>query len=73
MVKICPKCGFEMFEGVLGYDHVVGHHYITELPKDAQKDDTKLRHATLDPKKACAVHAWICSKCGAIELYAKYG
>ena len=73
MVKICAKCGFEMREGVLGYDHVVGYEYITELPPDAQKDDTKLRHAPLDYKKANAVHAWICTKCGAIELFAKYG
>lgn len=70
MVKICSKCGFEMSDGVLGYDHVVGHHYKTELPEDVQKDDTKLRHAELNFRKANAVHAWICGRCGYIELFA---
>ena len=62
-----------MREGVLGYDHVIGYEYISELLEDVQKDDTKLRHAKLNLKKSNAVHAWICTKCGAIELYAKYG
>jgi ribosomal protein S27AE len=72
VAKHCPKCGFVMAEGCLGYDHVAGWHQTSEVPKSVRKDERKFRHAELNPQSSVTLYAYMCQNCGYIELF-KYG
>ena len=69
MAKNCPKCGFAMTQGALGYDHIVGWHKIREIPKKIREDERSLRHAEFDAREAIMLYAYLCGNCGYVELF----
>lgn len=69
MAKHCPKCGFMMHEGVIGFDRIVRWHGAKE-EKLTKEDLRGERDVEFDARTGRSLRAYKCDNCGYVEFFA---
>ena len=67
-LKSCPKCGFGMTDGIIGFDHLIRWHSAKE--EGIKEEDLKsVRDVELKKNRGQTLRAHRCTYCGYVEFF----